>query len=158
VAGLSIGSSLYIDTFGPYGYVACAAGAFCGLHLLYRGGTDLWEWLGKDEPIFALRCIWLAGAAALLVLVDASPLPFPLHAALTWAWLLAGMVLSSATYNTVYTMILGFLALCALSIALPKDSLIATKSLQAIGFAMFTVAIRMSVNMARAKQNQHHFS
>jgi len=158
VAGLSIGNSLYINSFGPYGYVACAAGAFCGLHLLYRGGTDLWDWLGKDNPVFALRCIWLAGAAALLVLVDASPLPVPLHTALTWAWLLAGMVLSSATYNTFHTMIFGLLALGALRVAMPKDSLIATSPLQAIVFAMFIVAIRMTVNMARAKQHQHQFS
>lgn len=159
VVSLSLGSALYRNAFAPYGYIACMAGAFCSMLLFYRGGADLWYWFGKGrKAIFPLRCAWLAGAAALTIFVDVSPLPMALHSALCWLWLVAGMLLSSATFNHFPVMIAAVVALMALSAALPSNSAINHMPLNLIAFATFTVAVQMAVNMKRANQQQHQFS
>ena len=159
IVALSLGKLLHDTAFAPYGYLACAAGAFCGLQLQYRGGSDLWDWLGKPKQwLFPLRCAWLAGAAVLTMLVDLSPLPAALTIALAWAWLLAGMLLSQPAIHNLKAMLGAFAVLFLLGAALPKQTLINSKPMTFTAFAMFVVAIHMVLNMRSANKNQHQFS
>ena len=156
--GLLIGASLSDRPFEPYGYVACAAGVFAGMQMHYRGGADLWVWLGKDAWIARLRYAWLAGASALLVLADASPLPLNLHAALTWVWLLGGLLLSRPTIHHAAGVGGGFIIWAGLCIVLTKSSVLNASPMMSIAAATSAVAIYMLVNMSRATKHQHQFS
>lgn len=156
--GLSVGASLSDRPFGPYGYVACAAGVFAGMQMHYRGGADFWDWLGKGAWIARLRYVWLAGAVALLLLADTSPLPLNLHAALTWVWLLGGLLLSRPTIHHAVGVGGGFIIWAGLCIALTKSSVLNASPMMSIAAATSAVAIYMLVNISRATKHQHPFS
>lgn len=142
-----------------YGYLTCAAGAFCGLQLLYRGGADLWSRMpDKAHLLLPLRCIWLAGAVALVIGADFSPLPLQLHAALCWLWVLGGMLLSNPTVHFLAAVAGGVGLIFTILTLRPEMSILSTAPLSMLISPLCGVAVFMAVNMIRTKKNQHPFS
>lgn len=142
-----------------YGYLTCAAGAFCGLQLLYRGGADLWSRMpDKAHLLLPLRCIWLAGAAALVIGADFSPLPLQLHAALCWLWVLGGMLLSNPTVHFLAAVAGGVGLIFTILALRPEMAMLNTSPLQTLIPPLCGVAVFMAVNMIRTKKNHHPFS
>ena len=159
VGALLVGVSMADKGYPGYGYVTCAAGAYCALQLLYRGGADLWSRMpDRARLLLPLRCAWLAGTAALVVGADYSPLPLQLHAALLWLWTLGGMLLSNPTINP-FAAVAGGLGMVFLIMTLrPEASMLRTSPLSMLISPVFGVAVFMIVNMSRTKKNQHPFS
>jgi hypothetical protein len=159
VVGVVLGTLLFQRPFESYGYLACATGVFAGMLLHYRGGGDLWHLLGKGAALLVrLRYAWLAGAAGLLLSADATPLHDHLHAAITWLWLLAGILLSRPTVHHAAALLGGFLGWGLLAATFTKSSVLNRSPMMTIAMAMIAVAIYMLVNMSRANKNQHQFS
>jgi len=156
---LLIGVSMADTGYPGYGYVTCAAGAYCALQLLYRGGGDLWSRMpDKARLLLPLRCAWLAGTVALVAGADVSPLPLQLHAAVLWLWTLGGMLLSNPTINP-FAAVAGGLGMVFLVMTLrPDTSMLRTSPLSMLISPVFGVAVFMIVNMIRTKKNQHPFS
>lgn len=158
-AALIVGGGLAGKAFAPYGYVACIAGAFCAMQLLLRGGAHLWgELRAHADRLFPLRCAWLVGLLALALGADFSPLPAQLHTALTWLWVLAGMLLSLPTANFVAVFGGAALLAGATGALLPEQSVHKALQLGYVVFSAYIVAIFMLVNMSRTTKNQHSFS
>lgn len=159
IGALLVGVSMADKGYPGHGYVTCAAGAYCALQLLYRGGADLWSRMpDKARLLLPLRCAWLGGTVALVVGADYSPLPLQLHAALLWLWTLGGMLLSNPTINP-FAAVAGGLGMVFLIMTLrPEASMLRTSPLSMLVSPVFGVAVFMIVNMIRTKKNQHPFS
>jgi len=159
VGALLIGVSMADKAYPGHGYVTCAAGAYCALQLLYRGGAYLWNRMpDKARLLLPLRCAWLAGAIALVAGADVSPLPLQLHAALVWLWTLGGMLLSNPTVNP-FAAVAGGLGMVFLIMTVRSEtSMLRTSPLSMLVTPLFGVATFMIMNMIRTKKNQHPFS
>ena len=159
IAALVYGFTLASNAYPGYGALTCAAGAFCGIQLLFRGGADLWSRMpSKTHLILPLRRVWLAGTVALVLGAEVSPLPLQLHAALCWLWILGGMLLSNPTVPP-RAMVAGSLGLFSCLMMLRSlGSILGTSPLSMLFIPLFAVAIFMLVNIIRAQKNQHPFS
>lgn len=159
IAALGFGSLMVDKAFGPYGFATCVACAFCGMQLLYRGGADLWSRMPERTGLIPLlRCAWLAGLVALVLGADVSPLPPQLHAALSWLWLLGGMVLSIPSVHPFAAVAGGVVLMAGVRALGPASSMLHKPPLSMLLTPLFAVAIFMLVNMSRANKNQHQFS
>jgi hypothetical protein len=132
--------------------------AYCAVVMAYRGGAELFEWLGwPDKSVLASRVLWFAGAIGMLGYASITPVAAPAYVMLMWAWLLAGMLLSRPTIQH-FLAIGGAYALHVLVLSAFANSSLSQQPLSSITFAMAFIAVFMSVNMFRAKTNQHQFS
>lgn len=159
ICAVMVGHSMADKGYPGYGYVTCAAGAYCALQLLYRGGADLWNRMpDKAHLLLPLRCVWLAGAVALVAGADVSPLPLQLHAAVIWLWALGGMLLSNPTINPFAAVAGGLVLVFVIMTLRPEMSMLRSSPLSMLISPLFGVAMFMFVNMIRTKKNQHPFS
>ncbi|MEW6023057.1 MAG: hypothetical protein AB1807_13065 [Pseudomonadota bacterium] len=159
ICAVMVGHSMADKGYPGYGYVTCAAGAYCALQLLYRGGADLWNRMpDKAHLLLPLRCVWLAGAVALVAGADVSPLPLQLHAAVVWLWTLGGMLLSNPTINPFAAVAGGLVLVFVIMTLRPEMSMLRSSPLSMLISPLFGVAMFMFVNMIRTKKNQHPFS
>ncbi|MDN4057852.1 hypothetical protein QPK31_06365 [Massilia sp. YIM B02769] len=159
ICAVMVGHSMADKGYPGYGYVTCAAGAYCALQLLYRGGADLWNRMpDKAHLLLPLRCVWLAGAIALVAGADVSPLPLQLHAAVVWLWALGGMLLSNPTINPFAAVAGGLVLVFVIMTLRPEMSMLRSSPLSMLISPLFGVAMFMFVNMIRTKKNQHPFS
>jgi hypothetical protein len=146
------------NIFPEYGYLACALLIYCTFQLLYRGGSDLVDWLGKPAQwVLAMRRIWL-GAAAAMVCLALTPLASALPAhAIMWLVLLTGMLLSRPTIHPLFGFLGGF-ALAAIIAAAAPPRQLDDPGLYLLLTLTITVAIFMGMNMHRVVTHQHQFS
>jgi len=156
---IGFGSVMAEQAYPGYGLVTCAAGTYCGLQLLYRGGADLWGRMpARAGLLLPLRCAWLAGTLALVLGAGISPLPPQLHAALSWLWIVGGMLLSNPTLNPVGAVVGSLGLVLAVTLLRPELAELQAQPMSMLVMPLFSIAIFMVVNMIRTKKNQHPFS
>lgn len=133
--------------------------AWCAIQLAYRGGADLFDWLGVPAQwIVAGRAIWLAGVAAIIVYAGATTAPPAAFAACAWLWAIAGMLLARPTIQHFYAVIGAFVGRALLLSFFEGAGSLASQPLSSVVLLMFFIAIFMGVNVFRAKTTQHQFS
>ncbi|WP_426104187.1 hypothetical protein [Massilia sp. TSP1-1-2] len=158
VVGVVVSLSMGYSSHGVNGMLTYMLAAYCFFLLLNRGGADLADWLGvPDSWIIVGRVTWLAGVAALTgyagrVQVDAE---YPQG---MWIWLLAGMLLSRPTIQHFYAVIAAYVVRALLFNVFGAASSLASQPVASLTLGLIFIATFMSVNMVRAKTNQHQFS
>jgi hypothetical protein len=160
VVGSGLGSMLCDTRFTAYGPIACIMGAITAIELLYRGGSELFDWLGHSQRrVPALRLAWFAGVAAVLLLGAYSHPPAALYQAGAWLWLIAGMLLARPTVHHFMPFITATLGSNLFSTGtVAKSSMLHDMPMPLIVGGYVMVACFMAVNMKRAQKNQHNFS
>ncbi len=157
--GIMVGLYMAQGPLGLYGLPACIGMAICSMQLFYRGGSDLLEWLGmRTQWILPVRMVWYAGAAAFIYFAGQAPVPPMTYAAAGWAWLVAGMILSRPSVVHAIGVVGALVIKICIAIAVPKPTILNTEPMSMVVIAMLAIAIFMSVNIARAKTNQHQFT
>jgi hypothetical protein len=157
-AALLLASGAAKSMFPTYGYVVCAMLIFGGLQHMYRGGSDLIDWLGKPgEWVFAARCVWLGTAAAMIGLALSPLALYNGSLATMWLVLLAGMLLSRPTIHPAVGLLCGFGVSVGIVSAAPRGQF-ADATLFLLMTITIAVAFFMSMNMYRVKTNQHQFA
>ena len=135
-----------------------AMGVTCAIQIMYRGGSDLFDWLATPaRTIMTARLLWLGGAVGLVLSAHLLPLSLAMYSAVLWLWMLAGMLLSRPSINLLFAF-LGAKAVRFGIDQLPKSSLLTDTTAQSLVLLMTAVAIIMVVNMTRANEHQHSFS
>lgn len=157
-AGVPLAQALLQDSFQDQA-LACTLAAVIGMQVLYRGGSDLFDWSGMaPRRLLSLRLGWMAGAAlitAFSAMLDPSAIALM---AVAWLWLLAGMLLSRPSANPFLILILAVVGRGILHGVLPESSLARAAHMPVMIIAFIAVALFMGVNIHRANQNQHQFA
>ena len=157
--GVFTGIPMATGAFAPYGAWMCILAAFTAVQLAYRGGAELTEWCGLvGKRVMAARSAWLAGAVGL---VAYAALAAPTHAAfpaLGWLWLMAGALLARPTIHHAFAIIGAWCLQIALRMLAGSSTPLWAPPMDTLVFCMLFIAIFMSVNIYRAKINQHQFS
>jgi hypothetical protein len=159
VIALIVGIDMGQTVMPAYGPVICILAALCALQIFQRGGSDLLAWLSmRDEWFAPARAAWMTGAAALLFYSYTNQPYFSMFAPLTWLWVLAGMLLSRPSFNPVFALMGAGLIAGGFESAVPLPSILASQNMQPLATLLLAIGVFMSVNMARAKTNQHQFT
>jgi hypothetical protein len=133
--------------------------AFVALQIFQRGGSDLLEWRGmRDEWYLPARAGWVLVAAALLLYSYSGQSASTLFAAFAWLWILAGMLLSRPSFNPIFTLFGSSICNGLLEKFQPGPSAQETMHMSLLAVLLLAIGVFMSVNMARAKTNQHQFT
>jgi hypothetical protein len=148
------------DKFLPaHGALNWTLMTFCGLQLIYRGGSDLLDWAGmRDQWYVPARAAWVAGAACLLAYSYTGQPASLLLAAFAWLWILAGTLLSRPSFNPFFALFGSSIGHGVLESAIPGPSALESMRMPVLAMLLLAVGVFMSVNMARAKTNQHQFT
>jgi len=156
--GIGLGQSLIEDRFAGQ-ELAAILGAVIAIQVLYRGGSDLFDWSGMPpRMLLPMRLAWMTGAAGIIVLAATVALPVPAFLAASWLWLLAGMLLSRPSFNPVIVMFGALVLRILLDRALPDTPLLGEKPMPLLTLGFIVVAMFMSVNIFRANKHQHSFA
>lgn len=132
--------------------------AIAALQLFYRGGADLWAWLGTpDAHVLRLRAAWLAGTALFLLGAGHLPVPVRVLAAAGMLWTLAGILLTRPSVHFMFAFIAALL-LNAFALPLLDAPVLTRAPLSGLITFMLAVGSFMVVNMQRAKAHQHQFA
>ena len=159
VGACLFGGAMASKDFAGYGYVTCIASAWCAIHLLYRGGADLWSRMTAQAGLLLpLRCVWLAGLALLVLGADVSPLSPAWHTTLCWLWLLGGMLLSNPTINPFWAGLGGLALVFGTTLLRQGPTMLNAMPMSMLITPLYTLAIFMLANMFRATKTQHPFS
>ena len=154
-SGIAIGEGV----LPAYGIFTSAAATACAMLTFQRGGADLLSWLSmRDEWFAPARMTWLLGAAALLLYSYANHGASALLAPVAWIWILGGMLLSRPSLNPILTMMGAGFVSNVLEQATPGVSILAGQKMSLLPIFLLGIGFFMSVNMARAKTNQHQFT
>jgi hypothetical protein len=158
-AALMTGLGIAEDVMSTYGAVTCVLASLCALLTLQRGGADLLAVLKMPDDWFVpARVTWILGAAGLLIYSFQGPSPNTWLPPLVWVWVLGGMLLSRPSMNPVFT----FMGAGFMGDVLNKSSfgptILATQHMSLLLVLLLAIPVFMSVNMARAKTNQHQFT
>jgi hypothetical protein len=158
VAAFGIGTPVGKDFLVEHGPVMTGIGAISAVLLFFRSGHDLCSWFQIPTARFLpLRAVWLAGTAGLILLGGLFEVPAHPYLAACWIWLLAGMLLSRPSFHLFYGL-LGALGLAvATGLLLPSPMQNHTPAPFMV-FALYAVAIFMTVNLVRTKQYQNPFA
>jgi hypothetical protein len=159
VIAVATGIGIAQGAMHAYGAFICVLASFCAVQTLQRGGSDFLASLSMaDAWYLPARASWLLGAAGLLAysfqMREASSW-FP---AVAWTWVLAGMLLSRPSVNPAFTLLGATYFTMALNDAPFGPSVLAAQHMQALIILLLAIGLFMSVNMARAKTNQHQFT
>jgi hypothetical protein len=160
VFGIGMGTALSEKAlaFDP---PACMMAAYCFVLMLVRGGKDFVEMsLVKAGTILPLRAGWLAGVAAL---ISGAHLPLALgmpatYATVSWLWLCAGTLLAWPSFHFIFALIGTVVAQMVVNNFAPLPSLLAVQPMTQLFAGLIFVTIFMSVNMVRARSNQHPYT
>lgn len=157
---IGLGTALSEKAFA-FHPTSCVMLVYCAFQMLIRGGQDLLGMVAlPPTAILPLRCGWLAGVAALIALAMA---PFALaipasFAAVSWLWLLAGMLLARPSIHFMFALLGTFALQGMLANAAPKPSLLTVQPMTQVLATMLYVTFFMVVNMVRVRRTQHPFS
>lgn len=155
VSGVAIGDKV----LPAYGVFTSTAATACAMLTFQRGGADLLAWLSMRNEWFApARMTWLLGAAALLLYSYTNQGANALLAPVAWIWILGGMLLSRPSLNPIFTMMGAGFVSNVLEQATPGVSILASQKMSLLPIFLLGIGVFMSVNMARAKTNQHQFT
>ncbi|MFL6657309.1 MAG: hypothetical protein ACJ8GW_04500 [Massilia sp.] len=154
-----IGYHLSAVVFPNHGTVGCTLLMAGALQLLWRGGGDFLGWLKMPAEGFGpARLTWLAGAAILFWCALFQDSPSAAAQAFCWLWIMCGALLSRPTINPGFTVFGALLLVAMVTDATPKHHDASASRMLFLAVALLSVAIFMSVNLARAKTNQHQFT
>lgn len=160
VVSIGIGTSLSVKglAFDP---VTCAMMVYCAVLVLMRGGSDLLAMASVPmRAVLPLRVTWLAGVALLICGAGLAPAldHAALYAAVSWLWLLAGMLLTYPSIHYFFALI-GTVAFHGIvTNAVTKPTLLTAQPMSQVLAGLLYVTVFMAVNMVRARSNQHPFS
>ena len=137
----------------------CILAVFCALQISHRGGGDLLDWRAiPDEWYMPARAAWLLCAAGLLAYTYTGQPASASFAAMCWAWVLAGALLSRPSINPFYSLVAANFGHGLVEMSVPGVSTLATQGMPFLAVLLVYIGIFMSINMARAKTNQHQFT
>lgn len=160
-AAIAIGFGLHVssDVLPGYDFVTFAAAIACTFQLFYRGGADLYDWLGLGQRwIMPARVVWLAGGAAIICGAGAAFGSDLSYAALAFLWTLLGLVLMRPSVAHFIPVFCALFARSVLTSGLSIPVLKGGTPLAAIVLLMLVISIFMVVNMVRAQEHQHQFA
>ena len=137
----------------------CVLAVFCALQIFYRGGADLLDWRSmRDEWYMPARAAWLLCAGGLLAYTYTSQPGSASLAAMCWAWILAGTLLSRPSINPFYALMGANIGNGLLEMSVSGASTLSAQRMPFLAVLLLYVAIFMCINMTRAKTNQHQFT
>ena len=153
-----VGLAMGYGSLTATGIATWMLAAYCFVLLVNRGGADLCDWLGaSDNWIVSLRVTWLAGAVAIIGYATR----FSVHADYPqgmWTWLFAGILLTRPSIQHFYAVIGAYAVRGLLFNFSGQSSSLASQPVSTLTLGLIFIAVFMSVNMVRAKTNQHQFS
>ena len=151
-----IGAGLGAAAFPDHSLVTSMLAMFCALQLLQRGGEDLLAWAGmRDKWLMPARLAWLVGAAVLLAYSQMAASDTLLLAPLTWAWAMAGMLISRPVVNAFFTFLFAGFASGIIEKAVPGTSILARHDMNLLAPLTMSIAVFMIIMLYRVKTNQH---
>ncbi len=159
VIALIAGLALAEKAMSAQSDMACVLAVFCALQMIYRGGADLLAWRGiSDEWFMPARAAWLVCAAGLLAYNYTGQPATAALAAIFWAWIMAGTLLSRPSVNPFFSLMGANIGSGLLETTVSGASALSAYRMPFLAVLLVYIGIFMSFNMARAKTNQHQFT
>jgi hypothetical protein len=154
--GCAIGVGDTLQGVLAYDAPAQMLAGFCAMILILGGGLLL--------PIFIplrlvtpLRCAWIAGTAIIIWFAPLAGQHPAAFAALTWLWLLAGMLLCYMTTYFYLAVAGGFALRAVLADFHPQPGMLLAQPMFMLLGGLLIVTIFMILNLWRVLRNQHPF-